>query len=174
MYSKELAIIKVESEGISTLQQICRQTFIETFADCNTEENMQKYLDKSFSLSNLQSELNDKNVSCYFVYVENEVVGYLKINEGSAQTDLNDDRAIEIERIYVLKKFYGKMVGQALLEKAKEFARQKAADFIWLGVCEKNERAIKFYKKHGFIEFGKHIFNLGYDEQMDLMMKLEL
>jgi ribosomal protein S18 acetylase RimI-like enzyme len=66
------------------------------------------------------------------------------------------------------------MIGKALLEQAIDYARQKNADYIWLGVWEKNERAIHFYQKHGFVEFGKHIFKLGLDEQQDLMMKLAL
>jgi len=101
-------------------------------------------------------------------------VGYLKLNFGSSQTELKDDRALEIERIYVLKEFHGKSVGQELYEKAIYVARQKNADYVWLGVWEQNPRAINFYKKNGFIEFDKHIFKLGEDEQTDIMMKLQL
>ena len=102
------------------------------------------------------------------------MVGYLKINFGQSQTELKDDKAFEIERIYVLKEYHGKNVGQLLYEKAIEIAKQKNKDYLWLGVWEENPRAINFYKKNGLVEFDKHIFKLGNDEQTDIMMKLQL
>ena len=74
----------------------------------------------------------------------------------------------------MLKAYHGKKVGQLLYEKAIETAKQKNADYVWLGVWEENPRAISFYKKNGFIGFDKHIFKLGDDEQTDIMMKLQL
>ncbi len=65
----------------------------------------------------------------------------------------------------------GKKVGQMLYEKAIEIARLQRRSYIWLAVWEENARAIKFYKKNGFVEFDQHIFKLGNDEQVDIMMK---
>jgi ribosomal protein S18 acetylase RimI-like enzyme len=87
---------------------------------------------------------------------------------------LKDKTALEIERIYVLKDFHGKSVGQMLYKKALEIAQMKKVSYVWLGVWEENPRAISFYKKNGFVEFDKHIFKLGDDEQTDIMMKLIL
>jgi ribosomal protein S18 acetylase RimI-like enzyme len=102
------------------------------------------------------------------------VIGYLKLNFGQAQTELQDEKALEIERIYLLKEFHGKNVGQLLYDKALQIARQKNVDYVWLGVWEENRRAINFYTKNGFVEFDKHIFKLGNEEQTDKMMKLNL
>ena len=98
----------------------------------------------------------------------------MKFNFGDSQTELKDNKSLEIERIYVSKEFHGKSVGQLLYDKAIEVAKQKNADYVWLGVWEENQRAISFYKKNGFVEFDKHIFKLGNDEQIDIMMKLNL
>lgn len=169
-----IEIKKVSFKEISQIQQIGRKTFYETFADGNTEEDMQKYLSEGFSTAKLTAELNDENSEIYFAKQDNEVIGYLKLNFGQSQTELKDDQALEIERIYVLKEFHGKKVGQLLYDKALEVAKLKNADYIWLGVWEENPRAINFYKKNGFVEFDKHIFRLGNDEQIDIMMKLEV
>lgn len=169
-----MKITRITTNEIDQLQKIGRQTFYETFSTGNTQENMQKYLDERFSIEKLTAELNDKNAIFYFAQLENKIVGYLKINFGDSQTELKDDKSLEIERIYVLKEFQGKKIGQILYDKAIEIAKQKDADYIWLGVWEENPRAIKFYKKNGFIEFDKHIFKLGNDEQTDIMMKLKL
>jgi diamine N-acetyltransferase len=167
-------IVSVSLIDIDQLQKISKQTFLETFSSGNTAENMSKYLVEGFSLEKLKTELSDKNAAFYFAKLEEQVIGYLKLNFGQSQTELKNDKAVEIERIYVLKEFYGKKVGQILYDKAIQIARSINAEYVWLGVWEENPRAIKFYQKNGFVEFDKHIFKLGNDEQTDIMMKLQL
>lgn len=167
-------IKKVAAKDIDQLQKISRQTFYEALSAGNTEENMKKYLEEGFSFDKLTAELNNSNSEFYFAALKNIVIGYLKLNFGQSQTDIKDEKALEIERIYVLKEFYGKSVGQLLMDKAINVGRQKNVDYVWLGVWEENPRAISFYKKNGFVGFGKHIFKLGSDEQIDIMMKLHL
>ncbi len=171
---EELKIKKVSSQEIVNLQTIAKQTFYETFSAVNTRENMEKYLRTELSLEKLSTEMNDKNCEFYFAIFDNNVIGYLKLNFGTSQTELQDNKALEIERIYVLKEFQGKNVGQLLCDKAIQIAKQKNAHYLWLGVWEDNSRAINFYTKNGFIAFDKHIFKLGDDEQTDIMMKLTL
>jgi len=169
-----IKISKVTSADISRLQAISRQTFVQTFADKNTSDDMQTYLDNNLSIDKLTDELSNLNSEFYFALVDNKIIGYLKINYGQAQTELKDKSSLEIERIYVLKDFHGKNVGQVLYDKAIDIATQTNAEYVWLGVWEENPRAINFYKKNGFAEFDKHIFKLGDDEQTDIMMKLKL
>lgn len=169
--------IKIKKAAITDLksvQEIGRQTFYETFSAVNTEEDMAGYLEKSFSDIQLTKELSDKDSAFYIASDQHRVIGYLKINTGGAQTELKDDNALEIERIYVLQEYHGKKVGQLLYDKAIEVAKQQNSDYVWLGVWEENPRAINFYQKNGFIAFDKHIFRLGDDEQTDIMMKLQL
>jgi diamine N-acetyltransferase len=159
---------------LETLQKIGRQTFAETFSESNSEENMKNYLEEGFSKEKLTAELNNKNSEFYFAILNDEVIGYLKVNFGESQTELKDSKALEIERIYVSKEFHGKSIGQILYDKAIEVANRKGSEYVWLGVWEENPRAISFYRKNGFVEFDKHIFKLGDDEQTDIMMKLRL
>lgn len=170
----DIDIRKVKPGNLSQLQTISRQTFIETFGDKNTPENMKKYLDESFSEEKLSYELEETDSQFYFATHNNEVIGYLKINSGYVQTEIRDSNALEIERIYVLKKYHGKKVGQTLYDKALQIALKTNANYLWLGVWEKNDRAMNFYRKNGFAEFDKHIFKLGNERQTDIMMKLKL
>ncbi|MBE7171041.1 MAG: GNAT family N-acetyltransferase [Williamsia sp.] len=116
-------------DEIDQLQQIGRQTFYETFSADNSEENTKKYLEEGFSIDKLKRELNDKNTEFYIAMLDNQVIGYLKLNYGQSQTELQDDRALEIEHIYVLQEFHGKKVGQLLYDKAMEIARKERADY---------------------------------------------
>ena len=165
---------KVALEDLEKLQKIGRKTFEETFSESNSEENMRNYLEEGFSKEKLTAELKNKASEFYFAILEDEVIGYLKVNFGETQTELKDSKALEIERIYVSKEFHGKNIGQILYDKAIEIAKQKGSEYVWLGVWEENPRAISFYKKNGFVEFDKHIFRLGDDEQTDIMMKMKL
>ncbi|PZP41424.1 MAG: GNAT family N-acetyltransferase [Pseudopedobacter saltans] len=159
---------------IEKLQKIGRSTFVETFAGDNTKENMANYLEKGFSLEKLRLELQDPCSEIFFAQKEDLIIGYLKLNFGNSQTERQQDDALEIERIYVLKAFHGLKVGQLLYEKTVDIATERKIRYIWLGVWEKNARAIHFYQKNGFKEFDKHIFQLGSEAQTDIMMKLEL
>lgn len=171
---KGVEVIRATLSDVDQLQNIGRETFSETFAAINTPENMSKYLAASFSKEKLRAELFDSNAEIYFAVLGKRIVGYLKVNTGQSQTELCEDNALEIERIYVLKEFLGKNVGQILLQKAIEIARTLDVDYVWLGVWENNDRARAFYRKNHFVDFSKHSFKLGDDEQTDIMMKLIL
>jgi ribosomal protein S18 acetylase RimI-like enzyme len=168
---ENIEIKKATLSDIGVLQQIGKQTFAETFSTGNTEENMSKYLEEGFSVAKLAEEVSNEASQFYLAVLEAQVVGYLKLNAGQSQTELQDDKALEIERIYVLQTYHGKKVSQLLYDKAMEVAQQLQSDYVWLGVWEENPRAIRFYQKNGFVEFDKHIFKLGEDEQTDIMMK---
>jgi ribosomal protein S18 acetylase RimI-like enzyme len=174
MNTANITIKRATSQDVHALQKIGRQTFFETFSSGNTEENMKVYLEEGFSILKLTSELENKNSQFYFAILDHDIIGYLKLNVGPSQTELKDKGALEIERIYVLQDFHGKKVGQLLYEKAISVAKELKADYVWLGVWEKNQRAIRFYEKNGFVEFDKHIFRLGNDEQTDIMMRLKI
>lgn len=169
-----MEIKRVAVNDVDKLQKIATDTFIQTFSLANTKENMDKYVKEELSIEKLTEELHDNNSEFYFCMLHTNVIGYLKINYRQSQTELREDDAVEIERIYVLKDFHRKKVGTLLYEKALEVARQRNSRYVWLGVWEENHRAINFYKKNGFVEFDKHLFKLGNDEQTDIMMKLEL
>ncbi len=171
---ENIIINSVSSKDLSLLQQIGRDTFYETFAGSNTEQNMTKYLEEGFSTKKLTEELDDENSAFYFALERGKVIGYLKLNFGTSQTELKDSYSLEIERIYVLQEYHGKKVGQMLYDKAIDVAQEREVNYVWLGVWEENPRAIRFYEKNGFVEFDKHIFVLGEDEQTDIMMRKEM
>lgn len=170
----KIKIKKASISDVQVLQIISLQTFSETFAAVNTTENIKNYTQESFNLEQLATELSNPNSQFFIAYADSEPIGYLKINFGNAQTEVQSDNALEIHRIYVLQAFHGKKVGQILLDKAIAIGQQSSTDYMWLGVWEENRRALQFYTKNGFLVFDKHVFILGNEEQTDLLMKLEI
>ncbi|MDA3616755.1 GNAT family N-acetyltransferase [Polluticaenibacter yanchengensis] len=161
-------------EDVLALQLIARQTFRDTFLEHNTEENINDYFITKLSVEKLTAELLDHNSRFFFAVIDGNIVGYLKVNFGPAQTELQDSNGLEIERIYITKEYQGKKVAPVLFEKALSVAREAALKYVWLGVWEENKRAIKFYEKNGFKVFDTHVFTLGNEQQTDYLMKLAL
>lgn len=171
---EDIQVKKAAIEDLHTIQCVGRETFSETFGESNTEADMNKYLEDSFNEKKIKAELSNPGSLFFIAWDNKNPIGYLKVNSGNAQTEQQHDTALEIERIYVKSSHHGKKVGQLLYEKAMEIAKHQRNSYIWLGVWEKNPRAIRFYEKNGFIAFDKHIFKMGNDEQIDIMMKKEL
>lgn len=174
MYTEPIRINPVIPEDLPVLLELSRTTFYETFAADNTAANMQHYLDTQITATRIRTELENPDSIWYKASKEHTIIGYLKLNCGPAQTELQDNKALEIERIYVLQQYQGLHAGKALLQKAIDIAKTLTLDYIWLGVWERNIQAIGFYKRHGFIEFDTHGFLLGDELQTDILMKLDL
>ena len=157
-------------EDLSILQEISYETFNETFEAQNSPENMNAYLKRAFNLKQLEKELSNTCSQFFFVYINMKVAGYLKVNSYDAQTEEMGDESLEVERIYVKNEYQKLGLGKYLLNKAIEIAKESNKKNIWLGVWEKNENALAFYKKMGFDQIGAHSFYMGDEEQIDIIM----
>ncbi len=157
-------------EDLYKLQEISYETFNETFKHQNSPENMNAYLEKAFNVKQLEKELSNVSSQFHFVYFHNEIAGYLKVNTNDAQSEEMDDDSLEIERIYIKSEFQKLGLGKYLLDKAMEIAIEQNKQKVWLGVWEKNENAIAFYQKMGFVQTGIHSFYMGNEEQTDFIM----
>jgi hypothetical protein len=90
--------------------KLYKQTFIETFAEVNTPENMENYIRENFNSQQIALEVNNPESAFYLAILDDETIAYLKLNFGNAQTEIRSDEAMEIHRIYVLKEFHGKKI----------------------------------------------------------------
>ena len=167
-------IKKVESFDWKILQTVSIATFKATYETKNDPSEFAAYLAQAFAEKQLKKELANPASDFYFAYQKKQLVGYFKINEAPAQTDLNETTSLEIERIYLKEEYQGMGLGRRMIEEAVKIANERAKAFVWLGVWIKNPDAIAFYKKVGFIIFGEHIFRIGEDDQKDYLMRLDL
>lgn len=174
MAGADIEITETGIQDIAILRRLSIDTFEPAFASGNTRANMDAYMGQAFSEEQLGSELQNPESQWFFAAVDSIPAGYLKLNFGPAQTELQAPNALEIERIYVLPEYYRAGVGQRLLDHALHLARQKGLVYVWLGVWEHNPRAIRFYEKNGFVRFGEHPFTMGDEVQTDWLMRREV
>lgn len=166
----EVTISELTVSDVSSLQQISRQTFTETFAADNSPEDLENYLDTTYSLEALTALLADPDVQFYGAYLNEELVGYMMLAQGASQSEKMPNDHMELVRIYVLKKAKGQGIGSALMNLAVAYAIQNRKPKLWLGVWEHNYAAQKFYIARGFYKFSEHVFTLGDSRQKDWLM----
>ena len=159
---------------LKTLAQLSRNTFIDAFAKQNNSIDFEEYINKAFSLSNLEKELSTIDSQFFFMYIKKQLVGYFKLNENNAQNELKEKAGIELERIYIKKSFQGKKLGTQTIAQIIKIAYKKEKQYIWLGVWERNLDAIRFYQRHDFVKFDTHPYYIGNDRQIDWLMRKEL
>lgn len=169
-----IEIRRATEADAQTLTDLGKTTFIETFANDNTQEDMDSYVAKTFGADKQLSEIKDPNRFIEIAWVHGKAAGFLHLLSGSPDPSVKGPKPIEILRLYVDSQWHGKGVGAALMDRAIALARSHNFETLWLGVWEHNQRAQTFYRKYGFEVVGDHIFKLGNDEQTDLIMSRNL
>lgn len=168
-----ITIKEATKEDAALIADLSRQTFYDTFAADNTKEDMNKFLDEQFTRDGLIAEVGSEGNIFLLAYADDAVAGYARLRNKSILS-LGTDNAIEIARIYAATNMISKGVGSALMKACIDIARRMQKEIIWLGVWEKNQRAIDFYIKFGFQKFADSDFLLGNDLQKDWLMKKQL
>ena len=157
------------------LSRLAATTFRETFEGQNAPEDMARYLAEAFTPEQQAAEIADQAGTVLLAehHAESggaELIGYAHLIAGPIPEAVRGPDPLEIKRIYVARAWHGRGVAQALMEAAIEAARARGARTLWLGVWERNPRAVAFYAKYGFTRVGEHAFVLGSDTQTDWLL----
>lgn len=172
----DLRIRRAAIEDAEMLAELSYKTFWDAFHEHpkNAPEDMADYMDKAFSLEQTRRELSDANSIFLLAEINESPAGYAKVTLGATEEGITANNPIELNRLYSHQEFLGKGVGAALMDECFKIADENQCDVMWLGVWEFNPRAQAFYRKYGFYEVGKHIFQLGSDPQIDILMQKKL
>jgi ribosomal protein S18 acetylase RimI-like enzyme len=147
------------------LAEFAARTFHETFVDSTPPEDMRAFLAKTYNEAEQASEIADPGIVTFVYEVDGELAAF-------AQLKLEDDPSrIELGRLYVDRTQHGRGIAHAMMQRCLDEAAARGAETIWLGVWEHNERAKAFYRKHGFVATGEHVFIVGSDVQTDQVME---
>ncbi|MDB4881490.1 MAG: GCN5-related N-acetyltransferase [Gemmatimonadetes bacterium] len=166
----EITTRRATPSDAALLAELGASTFSDTFAAENTHEDIAAYLSDAFGEEQQRAELEDPDVTVFFAERAGEVVGYVMLREGPAPPMVRGFDVLEIARFYARQHAKGTGVGPVLMQRVIHEAAARGKEALWLGVWEKNARAIAFYGRWDFFEAGTQPFKLGDDEQVDLVM----
>lgn len=166
-----IVIREATIQDAKLIADISHQTFYDTFAAYNSKADMDKFLSEQFTKGRLMLEVGAKENIFLLAYEDNSIAGYVKLRDERVPLTLGNRNAIEVARLYAMAYKIGKGIGSLLMQRCIEIAKQKNKEWLWLGVWEKNQRAIDFYIKWGFEKFDETDFLLGDDLQRDWLMK---
>lgn len=157
-----LEIARAGPADAATVALLGRLTFVETFGYLFRDHpgDLGCYLDATFGVPKIRRSLS-KAANCYWLASWSELpVGYAKLKGDSPVPGQPGQRASQLQKIYVLRGFLGRGIGQALLGFVLREAAERAP-LMWLDVLRENERAIRFYERHGFGPAGEDTYQIG-------------
>jgi ribosomal protein S18 acetylase RimI-like enzyme len=166
----EIRIRHATDADASAVAAFAQRTFVETFAADNTPEDMAAQVAKSFGPPIQLGEIRDPDVITLLAELGPQLTGFAQVRRGPPPPCVNGPSPVELQRFYVDRPFHGRGIAQALMRAVDDVARQLGGRTLWLGVWERNARAIAFYAKCGFVDVGEHPFLFGTDEQTDRVM----
>jgi ribosomal protein S18 acetylase RimI-like enzyme len=166
----ELKIQRATPDDAGVIADMGARTFEAAFGADNRPEDMQQYLSLNFSPARIKEQLSDPAATFLLVCENKKPVGYAVLRVSKNHISKIDPDAVELVRFYVESEIIGRGYGSALMRACLEEALQNGHRTIWLGVWEKNQRAIRFYRKWGFTKMGTQEFILGSDLQRDYVL----
>ena len=169
-----LRIRHATPDDAATVSAISQRIFARTFGPDNNPTQLATYLTSAFSESLQLAEINDPACTYLLVDVDGTLGAFALLRYGSTNPSVHGDMPVEIQRFYVDHDFHGRGVAAYLMDACGQTAQARGGRTLWLGVWEENPRAIRFYKKHDFVEVGKTLFHMGSDVQHDRVLARSL
>lgn len=146
-YDVEVALL----ESISEIKELGCETYRPHYPHLwYSPEGIEWYLDKCFSEAQLMLDLANPSIDYYVIRVNKEAAGILKLVKNKAPLDWDAQDCLYLEKIYFLKPFTGKGLGQTTMYWVFDQARRWQLKKVWLMAMDSSPKAIAGYQKAGF------------------------
>lgn len=203
--NKVIRIRRATAKDARQISQLGTVVFTATFgASGCTPEQLQKYLDESYSVDAIRADLEDPDKTTLVSFDDHPpptttaassssttsdgkigdddgatITGFALLKRGSSSsepaiTSGHYAKPVELQRLYVGMGSHGRGIGKALMNEMERLARSEGWEHMWLGVWEENFKAQKMYGKLGYQRIGEHLFDVGGDPQCDWILVKKL
>lgn len=170
-----MKIVRCDESQLLEYQRVARQSFIDAFEKVSEPESFKIYVSTTFELDILRGELQDEKIAIFFLQTEEgETAGYVKLRWDRSEEFFPTEPALELQRIYLLERFWNKGLGKILLDFSESFGKEKDFEWIWLVVWCENHGAIRFYERQGWEKFAQKNFQFGNEIHVDPVLKKKL
>ena len=154
----------------AALAEFAARTFADTFASDNRPEDMAAHLAKAYGVPQQAQELADTNVISLLAFHDRSLIAYAQVRRNVPPACVTQAQPVELQRFYVDRSAQGSGIATTLMSAVRQAALDLGGRYLWLGVWERNRRAIAFYSKEGFIDIGSHDFYVAHDRQTDRVL----
>ncbi len=169
MESSESVIRFAETDDLKLLVALGMTTCYEAYFELDPPRDLAEYCVRSFNEERLKNEFEDANSTFLIAELGERAVGYAKLREGKKIACMAGKNAVEVQRIYVLERLKGRRIGEKLINRCFEIAKERGFETVWLGVWDKNVAAQKFYEKIGMTKAGWTDFSDGKNEFINMV-----
>jgi diamine N-acetyltransferase len=169
-----IRIRRAEDDDALALSVLAERTFRAAFADSNSAANMQLHCAGSYGQALQLAEIRESDRETWVAETDSGLVAYVQLRIDARSPMISGERPVEIQRFYVDASHHGTGLAHQLMAHVLARAGTAGSATLWLGVWERNTRALAFYRKWGFDVVGEHIFKVGEDPQRDLVMRRDV
>ena len=169
-----MRIRRAEEDDALALSVLAERTFRTAFAESNTPENLQLHCASTFGHALQLAEIRDSSRETWVAEVDGGLVAYAQLRFDATLPMISGERPLEIQRFYVDAAHHGAGLAHQLMAHVVGRAEATGSKVLWLGVWERNPRALAFYRKWGFEAVAEHIFTVGNDPQRDFIMRRDM
>ncbi len=89
---------------------------------------------------------------CLIADFDNKAVGYIALS--IKDFGYRKSKYVEVENIGVSPDYRSQGIGEKLMNEAGDWAKEQGAQRLYVEAFWGNDKAIKYYKKNGFVEIG--------------------
>jgi diamine N-acetyltransferase len=153
-----ISIYKAALSDAQIIVDIGKISVGDAHRESSSAEDMNQYLEANYNVETIVAELRDPANNYYLLNYNGQPAGFSKIILNAAHPNIAQTNAAKLDRIYLLKEYFGLKLGFELLRFNIEFAKESNQSGIWLFTWTGNHRAVDFYHKAGFRIIGTHNF----------------
>jgi diamine N-acetyltransferase len=172
---------RINENQLKVLLPVAKQSFIDAFEKDSNPENFKLYVAKAFTEEVMLEELQHPESIFYALNVENTentegplMTGYVKLRWDRSNEFFPTEKAIELQRLYLLAQYWNKGYGKILLDFSENYAREHGFEWIYLVVWLENHGAIRFYERNGWEKFARKDFMFGDEVHHDWVLRKRL
>jgi len=147
---------------LARLLPVARHIFTETFAHHYGQTDFAAFCDSVYLPGGSMSpDFTAPDVRWRIAAFDGEPIGYAKLTPLRAPVAGPAPGSMELQQIYLLADWHGTGVADVLMNWGVRQAREDGAPELYLTVFDHNERAKRFYTRHGFVDVGQCTFRIG-------------
>jgi len=170
----EVSIRKATRDDARLISVLATVSFYEAYFEQDDPHDLSNYLTENFSLEKILEGLESPDSTFLIAFRGEQAVGYARLRDSEPHESIANKNAVELQRIYLVERVWGKGVGDILLDHCIAEAKRMGREVLWLGVWEENRRGLSFYAKHGFTRVGTLTFPYGDSVGINAVMQIEI